>query len=58
MSKDRGMASLNRGCTHRGRLWEVLGFYEENLHTHREMMGDTWLLTRDDLKSLLGFLCF
>ena len=30
----------------------MLGFYEENLYTERQMMGDTWLLTRDDLKDL------
>ena len=30
----------------------MLGFYEENLYTERLMMGDTWLLTRDDLKDL------
>lgn len=48
----RCMASVKRVCTHRDRWWEMLGFYEENLYTERQMMGDTWLHTRDDLKDL------
>lgn len=55
MSRDRSMASMKKVYTHRGRCRKLNVFYEENLQTQRQMMRDTWLLTRDDLKSLWGF---